>query len=277
MLLGKSSTNISEYTLTHLSSQNMVRFEWPKKSVCNGQFEHKGKKELFWTIKRKYCTIQPHTSMDLNYGAFCLTNNVSVHGFNSKYRPTKYLAKKCIFKSFLENLPHTNQNKPKASIEPKYGTFNLNNKVIVQGLVLYQVSWKVITRPCAAGAVVQTPLSMIHELSQWSFSSKQHISQNLSCIMCHMSHDMCHVSHVTCNTSGVTCQVSHVRCHMWPVPCHKAYNPLGWVGHRVAMSVCLYVPLKTSTSKSWKQKLVENPSIAFGQCNTTFLNVVLLL
>ena len=135
MLLGKSSTNISNYTLTHLSDKIMGHFEWTTKSVCNGKFEHKGKIELFWKIKCKYYKMKPHTSMGLNCGAFCLTNNVSVHGFNWKYRPTKYLAKKCMFRSFLENLAHTNQNNPKTSIEPKYGAFNLNNKVIVHGLV----------------------------------------------------------------------------------------------------------------------------------------------
>ena len=78
-----------------------------------------------------------------------------------------------------------------------------------------------VNRPGVAGAVLQTPSSLInwfiHSVSQWSFpskSSKHHISQKklTQCslpVMCQMSHVTCHVSHVTCHMSHVTRDMSH--------------------------------------------------------------------
>ena len=95
-------------------------------------------------------------------------------------------------------------------------------------------SWmveKIVNRPGVAGAVLQTPSSFIHSVSQWSFSSessKYHKSQTVRAreltfgenvhppqhVTCHVSRVTCQVSRITCHVSCVTCHVSHVTCHV---------------------------------------------------------------
>ena len=74
----------------------------------------------------------------------------------------------------------------------------------------YRLITTLFNRPGVAGAVLQSSLSLIHWLSESSFSSKSskfHKSQtrrarenvhpnNMSHVMCHMSHVTCHVSSV---------------------------------------------------------------------------------
>ena len=97
-------------------------------------------------------------------------------------------------------------------------------------LILY---FDMFNRPGAAGAVLQTPLSLINWLIESSFVeiSSEHLHSktvragklkfgekvllpHLSCVTCHMSRVMCHMSGVTCHMSGVTCHMSCVTCHM---------------------------------------------------------------
>ena len=100
----------------------------------------------------------------------------------------------------------------------------------------------VFNRPGVAGAVLQTPLSLIESVSQfvsqWAFSSKsskycksqsgrarelpfwenvyppQHVTCHMSCVTCHMSHVTCNKSHFMCHVSHVTCNKSHFMFHV---------------------------------------------------------------
>ena len=56
-------------------------------------------------------------------------------------------------------------------------------------------SWHLINRPGVAGAVIQSPLSFINWLIQWSFSSN--IFQTLPITNRHLSRVTCHLSRVT--------------------------------------------------------------------------------
>ena len=90
---------------------------------------------------------------------------------------------------------------------------------------------RIINRPGVAGAVLQTPPSLIDssihplwkylqtiitskplELGTWNVDTMFTIPyvSHMSRVMCHVSHVTCHVSHVTCHMSCVTCHVSHV-------------------------------------------------------------------
>ena len=79
---------------------------------------------------------------------------------------------------------------------------------------------KNIDRPCLAGAVLHTALSLIHlltypfvqNLSQTGRKSRgaEYLRQCSPPTMCHMSCVTCHVSNVRCQVSGVRCQVSSV-------------------------------------------------------------------
>ena len=85
----------------------------------------------------------------------------------------------------------------------------------------------IFNRPGVAGAVLQSPPSLIHwpshpfppnlqdiindkplELGSWNFE-RMFTTHNMSHVTCHMSCVTCHVSHVMCNMSHVTCHVSH--------------------------------------------------------------------
>ena len=91
VLLGKSVTYISKYTLTTLLSQNMEHFSRITKSVCIAIFEHKGlqsgkisgtstfKYFFFLYIRLIQIETYPQTLIDLKYSAFCLNNKVYVH------------------------------------------------------------------------------------------------------------------------------------------------------------------------------------------------------
>ena len=110
-------------------------------------------------------------------------------------------------------------------------------------------SVSIIIRPGVAGAVLQTPPSLVnwvilfgnifHTLS--FLNRKRYISDiliegssltmcHMSCVTCHVSHVLCHmscitchVSHVMCHIPCVTCYISHVMCHMSCVTCHVSH------------------------------------------------------
>ena len=86
----------------------------------------------------------------------------------------------------------------------------------------------IFNKPGVDRAVLQTPFSLIHSLSNWAFPSKpskHHYTQTVRarkrkfwenihpplCVTCQVSGVTCQVSHVRFHMSGVTCQVSHVR------------------------------------------------------------------
>ena len=74
---------------------------------------------------------------------------------------------------------------------------------------------RLVNRPGVAGAVLQTPLSLIKWLSHSSFSLN--IFQPLSIPnrkFWQNVHPTCHVSSVMCHVSPVTCHPSHVTCHL---------------------------------------------------------------
>ena len=75
-------------------------------------------------------------------------------------------------------------------------------------------------RPGVAGAVLQTPASLIKSVAQSSFSSKSSKHHNSQTVWPReltfwenvhpTQYVMCHLSHVTCHLSCVTCHLSHV-------------------------------------------------------------------
>ena len=82
-------------------------------------------------------------------------------------------------------------------------------------------------RPCAAGAVLQTPslliISAIHPFPPNLQNIKNYkpleLESNIlrlfrECVMCHMSCVMCQMSHVMCNMSCVICHMLRVTCHV---------------------------------------------------------------
>ena len=90
----------------------------------------------------------------------------------------------------------------------------------------------IFNRPGVAGAVLETPPSLIDRVSKQSFSSKSskhhkfqtitarhlkclHKVHHQSCVMCHMSCITCHVSCVMCHVSCVTCHVSPDTCNLF--------------------------------------------------------------
>ena len=89
----------------------------------------------------------------------------------------------------------------------------------------------IFNRPGVAGAVLQSPLSLIHWLRSFSSkSSKHHKSKTIRASdlkFCHnvhlltqcSPHVMCHASCVTCHMSPLMCHLSHVTCHVAPVTC----------------------------------------------------------
>ena len=98
----------------------------------------------------------------------------------------------------------------------------------VSTVICHMSHVSIFNRPGVAGVVLQTPLSLIHWLSEWAFSSKpsnHHYTQTIRarklklwdnvhlppCVICHVSNVLCHVSGVRCHMSGVTCQVSNVK------------------------------------------------------------------
>ena len=91
------------------------------------------------------------------------------------------------------------------------------------------MSYVFFNRPGVAGALLQTPPSLINSVIQWWFVeiySKWYNSQTIRAkelkfgVNVHLPKCVaCHVSHVTCHVSCVTCHVSHVMCHMSHVTC----------------------------------------------------------
>ena len=86
---------------------------------------------------------------------------------------------------------------------------------------------KIFNRPGVAGAVLQTPLSLIW--SSFSSRSSNHFPAQTKRarelkfwenvypppnVTCHVSHVICHMSCVTCHMARVTCHVSCVTCHI---------------------------------------------------------------
>ena len=88
----------------------------------------------------------------------------------------------------------------------------------------------IINRPGVAGAVLQSPLLLIHSFNNW-FSDP--FPPNLQNIRTPKPEELGswnfermftpHHLWIVCQVSGVTCQVSHVRCHMSGVKFFSSY------------------------------------------------------
>ena len=71
----------------------------------------------------------------------------------------------------------------------------------------------IFNRPGVAGAVLQTPLLLIHTFINSSFSSKPskyHYTQSIRAKELKFWENFHHVSHVRCQVSGVRCLVSYI-------------------------------------------------------------------
>ena len=94
----------------------------------------------------------------------------------------------------------------------------------------------VFNRPSVAGAVLQTPLSLIHSLigDLFSFkSSKHHKSQTIRARELTFWENVYPPPHVTCHMSHVTCHVSCVTCRVW----HVTFFLLSFFTNRWSLSV----------------------------------------
>ena len=132
------------------------------------------------------------------------------------------------------------KNAKSSTMPPLLSKYTLHLTPFFQGFSFFCnfCAWPIFNKPGEAGAVLQTPLSFIHSLTQLVSQSvilcenifKTPLIPNresygaeilregspsptchVSCVTCHMSHVMCHMSRVTCHVSPVTCHMSRVR------------------------------------------------------------------
>ena len=96
-------------------------------------------------------------------------------------------------------------------------------------LLLFIILFLVTNKPCVAGAVLQSPLLLVHKfnnlvsLSFFSSQSSNHYksqtvkARDLTCSEKVHLHQrvMCHMSYVTCHNSHVTCHMSHFLCYLF--------------------------------------------------------------
>ena len=115
--------------------------------------------------------------------------------------------------------------------------------VSVSGLLKPDLIYKINNKSGVAGAVLQSPLSIINYLTNLpisSQSSKRHNSQTVRARDLKCWHNVCHSLCVTCPVSGVRCHMSRVTSHyptvrarelkflenfhfLPPVPCNVSY------------------------------------------------------